>query len=404
MESLYELSNRLIGSVSDVFVRDMLKTINWDLRLIEIKGSRGVGKTTMMLQKAKELSDSGRQVLYVSADMPYFFNNSLVDMAEMFYKYGGEYLFIDEVHKYPQKQQNADWSLELKNIYDSIPTMHVVYSGSSILQLHTGLGDLSRRKAGYLMKGLSFREYLKMKGVYNAEAMKLSDVLKNHLQIAQKITADIKILPHFKAYLRMGYYPFYTEGEDVFFSRLSEIISVIIDSDIPYVSDVPHETLHKMKQLLAAISTTVPYSPNLSQLKSNLYIADQRTLIKYINLLEKAELITTLGAKAVGNKILGKPAKIYLNNTNLMYALSEKNINDGTIRETFFYNQLMHNYEIAYPKTGDFYVDNQYLFEVGGKNKTGRQVKDNKQAYIVSDNIETGFANHIPLWLFGFLY
>jgi uncharacterized protein len=404
MEQLYEISNRLIKNVSSTFKRSMFGEVNWDHQLIEIKGSRGVGKTTLMLQKAKELMGNGRNVLYVSADMPYFFNHTLVDTAETFYKYGGEYLFVDEVHKYPVKQSKTDWSLELKNIYDSIQGIKVLYSGSSILQLYTGNGDLSRRKASYLLKGLSLREYLEMNGLFTGKSFTITGIVENHIHIANEITSAIKILPHFKSYLHMGYYPFYRKGEDVFFSRLSETINVIIDSDIPFIADIPHETLHKMKQLLAAISTTVPYTPNLSNLRGDLYITDQRTLIKYINLLEKAELINTLGARAVGNKILGKPSKIYLNNTNLMQALTPAQINEGTIWETFFLNQLNHLYEVGYPDKGDFIVDNKYVFEIGGKNKTSKQISLVDNAYIVSDNIETGFANHIPLWLFGFLY
>lgn len=404
MDQLYEVSNRLIKNVSLDFKRGIFEKVNWDHQLIEIKGSRGVGKTTMMLQKAKELFDEGKNVLYVSADMPYFFNHTLIDTAENFYKYGGEYLLIDEVHKYPVKQSKTDWSLELKNIYDSIQGLKVIYSGSSILQLYAGNGDLSRRKASYLLKGLSLREYLNMNGLLKCKPFTISEIVDNHIHIAVEVTSALKILPHFKSYLRMGYYPFYRNGEDVYFSRLSEIINVIIDSDIPFVADIPHETLHKMKQLLAAISTTVPYTPNLSNLRSDLYITDQRTLIKYINLLEKAELINTLGARAVGNKILGKPSKIYLNNTNLMQTFSHGQINEGTIRETFFLNQLNHLYEVDYPDKGDFMVDRKYVFELGGRNKKSKQISTVDKAYVVSDNIETGFANHIPLWLFGFLY
>ena len=404
MDQLYEVSNRLIKNVSTDFKRGIFEKVNWDHQLIEIKGSRGVGKTTMILQKAKELFEEGKNVLYVSADMPYFFNHSLIDTAETFYKYGGEYLLIDEVHKYPVKQSKNDWSLELKNIYDSIQGLKVVYSGSSILQLYTGNGDLSRRKASYLLKGLSLREYLSMNGFLKCKPFTISEIVDNHIHIAVEITSALKILPHFKSYLRMGYYPFYRNGEDVYFSRLSEIINVIIDSDIPFVADIPRETLHKMKQLLAAISTTVPYTPNLSNLRSDLYITDQRTLIKYINLLEKAELINTLGARAVGNKILGKPSKIYLNNTNLMQTFSHGQLIEGTIRETFFLNQLNHLYEVDYPDKGDFMVDRKFVFELGGRNKTSKQISSVDNAYIVSDNIETGFANHIPLWLFGFLY
>jgi predicted AAA+ superfamily ATPase len=404
MEQLYEISNRLIQKVSTSFKRGLYTEINWNNRLIEIKGSRGVGKTTLMLQKAKEEQENGKNVLYFSADLPFFYKNNLFDTADRFQKHGGEILFIDEVHKYPQKQKQNDWAQEIKNIYDAIPDLKLVYSGSSILQLYQSSGDLSRRKTSYLLNGLSLREYL----IYNRkgefEKFSFSILLENHIEIATEICRHIKILPQFESYLIKGYYPFYNESPQSFSQRLGDIINVIIESDIPYVSEITQETAHKIKQLLAAVSSTVPYTPNLSNTASELYITDQRTLIGYLNYLEKAELITTLGARAMGNKILNKPAKIYLNNTNLMYAIDKQMVSPGTIRETFFLNQVRYVLPVKYPKTGDFYVDNKYLVEVGGKNKGKNQLKDIAYSFVAKDDIETGYANVIPLWLFGFLY
>ena len=404
MDQLFEISNRLIQKVSIDFKRGLYSEINWDMRLIEIKGSRGVGKTTLMLQKAKETEENGKKVLYFSADLPFFYKNNLFDTADKFQKYGGEILFIDEIHKYPQKQKQNDWAQEIKNIYDAMPSLQLVYSGSSILQLYQSAGDLSRRKTSYFLKGLSLREYL----IYNRKGefikFSLNNIIENHVEIAKQICTQIKILPEFHAYLKNGYYPFYNESPESFSQRLGDIINVIIDTDIPYVSEMTQETAHKIKQLLAAVSSTVPYTPNLSNTASELYIADQRTLIGYLNYLEKAELITTLGARAVGNKILNKPAKIYLNNSNLMYAIDKQNINIGTVRETFFLNQVRYLFPVNYPKTADFYLDNKYSFEVGGKNKGKTQIKDLENSFIAKDDIETGYANVIPLWMFGFLY
>lgn len=404
MDQLFEISNRLIKRISPDFKRGRYAEINWNNRLIEIKGSRGVGKTTLMLQKAKELTENGKNVLYFSADHPYFYSNNLLDTADKFQKYGGEILFIDEIHKYPQKQKQNDWAQEIKNSYDALPDLQLVYSGSSILQLYQSVGDLSRRKTTYFLNGLSLREYL----IYNQkgqfEKYSLNEIIENHVEIAQEISSRIKILPEFQAYLKHGYYPFYNESPESFIQRLGDIINVIIDTDIPYVSEMTQETAHKIKQLLAAVSSSVPYTPNLSNTASALYIADQRTLIGYLNYLEKAELITTLGARAVGNKILNKPAKIYLNNTNLMYAIDKQQANIGTIRETFFLNQLRYLFPVSYPKTTDFYVDNTYHFEVGGKSKQKNQKKELPNSFIAKDDIETGYANVIPLWLFGFLY
>ncbi len=404
MDQLFEISNRLIQNIRNEFKRDLYTEINWNNRLIEIKGSRGVGKTTLMLQKAKEEQINGHNVLYCSADLPFFYKNTLFDTADRFQKYGGQILFIDEVHKYPQKQKRNDWAQEIKNIYDAMPDLKVVYSGSSILQLYQSAGDLSRRKTSYLLNGLSLREYL----IYNRKGgfskLSLSDLIENHSEIATEISMQIKILPEFQVYLKNGYYPFYNESPESYSQRLGEIINVIIDTDIPYVSEITQETAHKIKQLLAAVSSTVPYAPNLSNMSSQLYIADQRTLITYLNYLEKAELITTLGARAVGNKIMNKPAKIYLNNTNLMYAIDKQSVNPDTIRETFFLNQVRYVSTVQYPKTTDFYVDNKYLVEVGGKNKGQAQLKEADCSFVAKDDIETGHANVIPLWMFGFLY
>jgi predicted AAA+ superfamily ATPase len=404
MEQLYEISERLINRTEIDFNRSLYHSITWKDKLIEIRGARGVGKTTLMLQKAKELANSGKSVLYVSLDIPYFYSHQLFETAENFYKYGGEYLFIDEVHKYPQKQKKNDWSQELKNIYDTIPDLNLVYSGSSILQLYKGQGDLSRRKSTYSLSGLSFREYLELYKNLVFSPYSLNEMIQNHKEISSNITVKVKILPEFDRYLKYGYYPFYKESSERYFDKLSEVINVVIETDIPYVSDISFEALHKLKQLLSAVSTTVPYTLNLSNISSELYITDQRTLIKYLNLLEKAELITTLGAKAIGNKIFNKPQKIYLNNTNLMFAIDKSNIQVGNIRETFFFNQLKYLHQVNYPKKGDFIIDNSYTFEVGGKNKENSQIKEVKDAYLAIDNIEIGFANRIPLWLFGFLY
>ena len=404
MQQLHEISNRLLKSTSINFKRSLYNQIDWNDKLIEIKGARGVGKTTLMLQKAKEISDTGKSVLYISLDIPYFYKNQLFETAEEFFKYGGQYLFIDEVHKYPQKQKKIDWAQELKNIYDTIPDLFVIYSGSSILQLYQSQGDLSRRKSSYFLNGLSFREYLQFYKKINYKTITFKEIINNHQDISNEIIRKIKILPEFNNYLQTGYYPFYAENPEKYFERLTEVINVVIETDIPYVSEISYETLHKLKQLLSAVASTVPYSLNLSDISSKLYITDQRTLLKYFNLLEIAELINTLGAKVTGNQILSKPQKIYMNNTNLPYAIDKENIQVGTQRETFFLNQLRYLHKVNYPKTGDFIIDNKFTFEIGGKNKDKKQIKDIENSYLAIDNIETGFANKIPLWLFGFLY
>lgn len=404
MEKLSEISNRLIHSVSLQFFRNLYNEINWDNRLIEIKGARGVGKTTLILQKAHELLKKRETILYVSLDSAYFFKNKLVDLADEYFKYGGKYLFIDEVHKYPPKEYALDWSIEIKNIYDSFPGIFIVYSGSSILQLHKSSADLSRRKVSYLLSGLSFREFILYNENINFPKQTLKELFSNHISLSSEITGKIKILPLFKEYLKYGYYPFYKESKENYFEKLHEIINVIVENDIPSVTDINFDTSVKLKKLFSLLAVSVPFTPNMSKLAKQLNIADSRTLLKYLNYLEKAELIKTLGAKVFGNQIFNKPDKIYLDNTNLMYSLDDNMINIGTLRETFVVNQLKNKYSITYPKSGDLFIDNTYTLEIGGKNKTDKQIKELSNAYIAMDNIETGFANKIPVWLFGFLY
>ena len=404
MQELFNISSRLINKTSNEFVRGLYSKIDWTQPLIEIRGSRGVGKTTLMLQKAQEIKSKGHQVLYVSLDLPYFFKNSLFEFINEYIQYGGEYIFIDEIHRYPSKHKDSDWSLELKNSVDSFPELKIIYSGSSILHLFHGNGDLSRRKASYLLKGLSFREYLSFKKVLITDEIDFEELLKNHTTIAEEIAIKIKPLLHFKNYLKTGYYPFYKENEGVYFSQIQQIINLIIDTDIPYLTSISNQAKEQLKRLLGAISTTVPYTPNMKNLATMVDVTDQRTLIKYLQLLEEAQILQLVKSDAKGNKQLQKPEKILIQNTNLMVALGMQNTDIGTQRETFFYNQVSTNQTIVYSAKADFLVNGTYLFEVGEKNKGKQQIKNESNAYIVSDDIEVGFGNKIPLWLFGMGY
>lgn len=404
MESVVNLSNALLENISIEFVRSLMQEIDWKQKLIEIRGSRGVGKTTLMLQRAIIIKKSGANVVYASLDTPYFFNNSLVEFADEFARYGGEYLFLDEVHRYPSKEPESDWSLELKNIYDLYPKLKVVYSGSSILHLYKGKGDLSRRKASYLLNGLSFREYLELNKILKHPAVELEYLIKNHDKIASDINKKIRPLVYFKKYLKIGFYPFYNNNEEIYFRQLQDVINLIIDTDLPYLTPISANAREQLKRLLGAISSTVPYVPNMNKLAGLIHVTDHRTLLKYLNLLMEAQLIYLLRADAKGNKQLQKPDKILLNNTNLIYALGLSQNDVGTQRETFFMNQLSLKYAINYSEKTDFLVNKKYLFEIGGKGKTKTQIRDSKSAYLALDDIETGFGNKIPLWLFGFLY
>lgn len=308
------------------------------------------------------------------------------------------------MHRYPAKHKNSDWSLEIKNIYDAFPELNLIYSGSSILHLYKGKGDLSRRKAGYLLHGLSFREYLEMQGILKHEAFGFQQLLEDHENLALSITAKIKPIPHFKNYLEYGYYPFYNGNTEVYQSRLREVVNLTIDADLPYVIAVSPGSREQLKRLLGAISTTVPYVPNMVKLSEAIQITDYRTLIKYFQLLDEAQLIKLLHSDRKGNKMLQKPDKIYLNNTNLSRALGLSESNIGTERETFFCNQLSATEHLNYPNEGDFVINHDVVFEIGGKKKTIDQIKEAEHAYLAADDIEAGFDKKIPLWLFGFLY
>lgn len=398
-------SNLVIDSVKPQFVRYLAAQINWEARLIEILGARGTGKTTLMLQKARELNSLQKnQAVYISLDDQLMYSRSIVDVTDELLKYGVKTIFLDEVHKYPSKQKNFDWSAEIKNIYDRYPSIKIVYSGSSVLKIYKGHGDLSRRKSSYTLSGLSFREYLELNDILKEPAYSLENIIYNHQQLSEEISKKVKIIPLFREYLKFGYFPFYNEDKSSYYRRLNSILNVVIETDIPAVSDLTFETSMKMKKLLAAIASTAPYIPNLLMLRNELMVTDQRTLLKYLDLLEKAEIIDTLFQHAKGNKILQKPGKIYLGNTNYFYALSSKNEETGTIREIFFDSQLRVNHELQIAYKTDFLVDEKFHFEIGGKNKTNKQIRDLPHSFVVQDDIEIGVFNYIPLWLFGFLY
>lgn len=406
MSIALEISNILIENVDLRFKRSLYSAIDWDNRLIEIKGARGTGKTTLMLQKAKGLRDNlKKMVVYASLDLPYFYAYSIFDLAHSFYREGGEVLFLDEVHKYPKKNPLSDWSSEIKAIHDSFPNLKVVYSGSSLIELHKGNGDLSRRKVSYSLYGFSFSEYRSLKsGETNILSFSLNEIMGNHNEIAQGFVKNQSPLPLFREYLRKGYYPFQLSSESAYYQKLNEVVNAVIETEIPSVLDGGYIATERIKKLLGAIATSVPYTPKIKELSEQLHISDSRTLLKYLELLVEAEILNTLQSGVSGNKKLQKPDKIYFNNTNLNYALAGDSADLGTIRETFFLNQVGKDYAVTYPKTTDFLVEGKYYFEVGGKSKKRKQLPALvEHAYLVSDDIEIGIGNRIPLWLFGYL-
>ncbi|MBI9067267.1 MAG: AAA family ATPase [Salinivirgaceae bacterium] len=393
---IQQFQSRLI-SLNFTFKRYLCKQINWNNRLIAIIGARGVGKTTLLLQHIKENHKDLNEVLYVSLDNLYFGKNTLSDFADEFVKLGGKYLYIDEVHKYP------NWSVEIKNIYDNYPELFIVITGSSALDIHKGKGDLSRRIVIYRMNGLSFREFIKLKYGIDFKVYTLKDITENAIEIAQHINAEIKPIKLFKEYLKTGYYPFFTEGNDHYYERLEQAVNEIIETDLPAMEPIDFSAVYNIKKLLMVIAELVPFKPNVSKLSVKIGI-NRDTLLKYLYWLQRADLLLLLTSDTYGISKMNKPEKVYLNNSNLIYALSGDSANIGTVRETFFFNQLNVKHKITYPGKADFLVDNKFIFEIGGKNKTQKQIIGLKNAFIVADNIEYAYKNTIPVWMFGFLY
>ncbi len=377
-------------------VRSFADEIDWDNRLIGIKGSRGVGKTTLILQYIKLNFKPNKSVLYISLDSLYFMEHTLYETADEFYKKGGEFLAIDEIHRY------TDWALELKNIYDNMPELRLVFTGSSLLHLNEAKADLSRRAVIYSMPGLSFREFIKFETSNNIEKYNLNDLIENHVEIAIAGKQQFKPLQYFEQYLKGGYYPYYFENKKSFSQKLYETILTVLEVDIPQYSSIQTSNITSLKKLLAVISSSVPFKPNMNSLSQRTGIS-LNTMKLYLKLLNDSELISLLYVENKGINSLNKPEKIYLNNTNLMESLSI-NADIGNIRETFFFNQLGYKHNVNASKKADFYVDEKYSFEIGGKSKSKKQIKNVENSFIVKDNIEIGSDNIIPLWLFGFLY
>jgi len=397
MEQLFDYQEKIFSSATPLLDRYLEKKIDWGSRLIAIKGARGAGKTSLLIKYIRSAFNNDPAALYVSLDHLYFSNNSLLDFADSFQKKGGMILFLDEVHKYP------NWSQEIKNIYDAFPNLKLVITGSSILDILKGKGDLSRRVMIYDLQGLSFREYLSFETGIPFEAFSLDEILKNHRNISREIVGQIKPFEHFSNYLQHGYYPFYKEGINAYPSRLMNVINLTLESDLPLLRNVDQKYIPRLKKLLYMIAVSAPVQPNISKI-SQLIETSRNTVQLYLEHLCDARLINLSRSAKSGYALLSKPEKIYLHNTNLSYILANDKPNTGNLRETFFYNQAGVNHEIHSPSAGDFIVNGQFTFEIGGKSKKEEQIKKVKDAYIIADDIEFGYEHKIPLWLMGFLY
>ncbi|MFN0256303.1 AAA family ATPase [Pedobacter ureilyticus] len=350
----------------------------------------------MLLQLAKlhlPLTSS----LYVSLDHIYFFDNKLYDLAKQFSQYGGTHLLLDEVHKYP------NWSREIKLIYDNFPELNIIFTASSMLEIYKSESDLSRRAVTYYLKELSFREFIIFETQKIFPAYSLADILANHNAITSKLIAEIKPLPLFEKYLKIGAYPYYKENEDLYSQKLQNTINLIIETDINAVEDLQYDTLIKLKKLLITVASSAPFTPNVTKLSEKVGVS-RNMLVQSIKILERAGLVNELYKDTSGIGVLTKPEKLYLNNSNLMYVLAKENTNVGNVRETFFLNQFKGLHEINLSEKADFVIDKTFTFEIGGKNKTKKQIVNKENSYVAKDGIEVGFGTILPVWLFGFMY
>jgi predicted AAA+ superfamily ATPase len=392
MESLLFKSRKKVANSIDKIKRLIYDDIHWDERLILLLGYRGVGKTTLMLQRLKEFGEKG---IYFSMDDLYFETNRLVTVVEELYTLGYRAFFIDEVHRY------SFWSKDLKQLYDDYEDIHLVATGSSILEVAKGQGDLSRRAIVHQLQGLTFREYLQFEKKIKLSPIDLETILERHHEISADLSEQFSLKKDFNNYLKNGYFPFYKENKSVYFQKLSETINLVIDIDIAPFEELNYNTVRTMKKLLYVISQSVPFVPNITKLSERLE-APRNTILRLLDLLHQAKIIKLLHAENEKMSYLKKPEKIFLENTNFMYLFAEGKANIGSIRETFFLNQLGQHHRVTASKWGDFMVDEKFTFEVGGSNKNFKQIKGVPNSYLAID-IENGTGNKVPLWLFGML-
>ena len=400
MDALFRRNDELLKDVSTQFVRSIMDDIPWkESRLNAIRGARGVGKTTLLLQYQKMHygNNENRKSLYVRLDNAYFTQHHLVDVAERFYRQGGEMLLVDEVHNAPY------WAKEIKEIYDVYQSLRVVFTGSSLLHILNAQADLSRRCLSYDMQGLSFREYMQLYHSIELPKVTLDDILHSSMDIAMEVQQLCRPMEFFPHYLQKGYYPFGTEGFNPYYQRIESIVDLLLNIELPQLRGVEVGNARKLKALLAVIATEVPMLVDVSKLSALIGVS-RITLLAYLQYLHEAKLIRLLYSDDLSVKKMQKPDKILLENTNLLYALSLKEPNIGTMREAFFCNQLGYKHQIEYNKSGDFLIDRTYTFEVGGKSKDGKQVSHIENAYIASDDFDYPMGNKLPLWLFGLMY
>ena len=395
LKKLYIYQDRLLKNFSIKYKRYIFKEINFDDKMLCLIGARGVGKTTFLLQYLQELKSQKKSALYISLDYPFLSGIDLIDLVEEFVQDGGEYLLLDEVHRF------SEFSSYLKTIYDLFE-IKVVFSSSSATSLLNAQSDLSRRVTLYKLNGFSFREFLELKHNLTLESFSLEDIINSHINIAKNLSEKVDILKEFYEYVEIGYYPFYFDKKTSYYQNLVNTINLTIDIDLTTLGLIEQKYTYKLKKLLEVICESKPFEVNFTKIAQMAEISRVK-LYDYIKYLNDGELLLLIDEKSKGLKKLNKPSKIYLNNTNLLKAYCDK-AEIGTLRETFFANQVKLKYKLNISNQGDFLVDEKYIFEVGGKNKSYKQIANIENSFIVADDIEVGFGSKIPLYLFGFLY
>jgi len=397
MDTLLEQSEYLLSHTSLDFKRYLFEEIKWNNRLIGIKGARGTGKTTLVLQWLKTQNLPVSKAAYFSLDDLYFSNNSLKETILQFYKKGGKILVLDEVHKY------KNWSTEIKNIYDVYKDIKIIFTGSSIIDINRQQGDLSRRVIMYELSGSSYREFLSLNYNFQLPVFSLDKILKDAGDLKKLLPNSFRPLEHFNEYLQTGYYPFYQEDKETVHQRINQLIRMIVEYDMAELKDFDIRNAKKVLQLIYVVAQQVPFKPNLVALANKTDI-HRNSLNNYLQYLEQARLISLLQPAGKSVAVLQKPEKIYLDNSNLLFALVEQQVEKGNLRETFFRSQVNVVSKINMPISGDFLVDNKYTFEIGGKSKSQKQIAGIKNSWIVKDDLEFPIGNNLPLWMFGFVY
>ena len=396
MDQLITLSRRKAAAVSLAYIRPTATQIAWDWRLLGLRGARGVGKTTLLLQRLKQTDPTGDHSIYLSLDDLYFTTHTLRDSINSLLLRQFTTFYLDEVHKYP------GWSREIKNLYDDEPSIRVVLTGSSIIELDKQDVDLSRRIVLYDLSGLSFREYLLFENILHHDPIPLQELFERHEAISLAIDQEVILQPHWMAYVRQGYYPYYHEEPSLYLERVRRSALTTLRTDLPSAEGTQIRNLRGMEKLLQVIAESVPFKPNVSKLAERIGL-NRVTLERYLYYLAQAKLITPLETEGKGISTLPKPDKIYLENPNLLYALSQREPEIGNVRETAFASQILPQHSLTLPKQGDFLIDGTWTVEVGGPSKSLRQVAQRSKGYVAADELRVGIAKKIPLWLFGFL-